>query len=113
MNLLKETLDVLQKIGKHDKQITFIGSLDGKYSCTFEEFKRLADRWYNCGYGAQEVASDLIIIFDDKSYLERSEYDGSECWSYRSAPIISGSSEKMYNIFSETGWDTLEDIHQV
>ena len=85
-NLYEETC---RKLCDHDKvsdDIIFIGSYDQNYSCTWDEFKILADKSYDNGFGAVEVAENLIIIFGDLSRLERREYDGAEHWAY--VPVI-------------------------
>lgn len=42
---------------------------------------------YCNGYGVQEWEG--WISFQDGTWIERSEYDGSEWWSYRSCPALS------------------------
>jgi hypothetical protein len=81
-NLLEETEYALAYSGFDMKDVVFIGSIDGVYSCTVDEFKKLADIEYDSGYGLQEVVPDLIILLSDRSYLVRKEYDGSEWWSH-------------------------------
>jgi len=77
-NLLRETLEV---IGSRDtKDIIFIGSRYTGESCTWEDFKALADIEYNSGYGGVEISLNLIIVFADGSIMKRREYDGSEWW---------------------------------
>ena len=44
---------------------------------------------YDNGYGGQEVAADLVIVFKDGSWLERHEYDVAEGWGYSKTPIKS------------------------
>jgi len=41
---------------------------------------------YNNGYGSQEL--DGIVVFNDNSWLERWEYDGSEGWDFKQTPQI-------------------------
>ena len=41
---------------------------------------------YDDGYGSQELYG--IIWLEDDSWLERSEYDGSEWWKYCACPEI-------------------------
>lgn len=41
---------------------------------------------YDDGYGGQELFG--LVLFDDGSWLERYEYDGSECWSYKYSPTV-------------------------
>lgn len=85
-NLLQETLSWIERVRHSPADVVYIGSRDG-YSCTWDEFTRLADREYDDGFGRQEVADDLEIHFSDGGWLERSEYDGAESWSYR-APFV-------------------------
>ena len=82
MNLLVETILAIKKAKKTIKAICFIGSEDSKYSCKWTEFEKLANIEYNKGFGAQEVAKDLIIRFYDGSVMIRQEYDGSESWRF-------------------------------
>ena len=115
MNLLTETIQDIKDSGHSVKDVTFVGSSDGEYSCSWEEFKRLADRDYDSGYGAPEVATDLIIAFTDGSTMWRSEYDGSERWEF-SAPFVKPDQSKpIETLFSadrgSVGWDTLKELH--
>jgi hypothetical protein len=82
MNLLSETREDIRRSGHTVDQVTFIGSEDGEYSCTWAEFEELADREYDDGYGAAEVATDLIVRFSDGRHMWRAEYDGKEWWDY-------------------------------
>ena len=80
--LLEETLDCIENSGHTPEDILFIGSEESGHSCSWEEFKKLADEEYDSGFGAAEVACDLIIVFKDGQRMWRGEYDGSEWWDY-------------------------------
>jgi hypothetical protein len=54
-------------------------------SIPIEDFLRLADVEYDSGFGAQEVAKDLIVLWNNW-WLERHEYDGSEWREYKELP---------------------------
>jgi hypothetical protein len=41
---------------------------------------------YDSGFGGQELFG--YVVFDDNSWLERHEYDGSEWWEYKQCPSI-------------------------
>lgn len=41
---------------------------------------------YDDGYGSQELFG--FVLFDDNSWLERYEYDGSEHWIYQKTPVL-------------------------
>lgn len=84
MNLLQETLSALRYIGKTHKDVLWIGCESFYFS--WNVFEKLADTTYDSGYGAQEVASNLIVVGSD-FWLERSEYDGSEGWEFKQFPI--------------------------
>lgn len=42
---------------------------------------------YDAGYGGQELFGKVWLT-DDKSWLERGEYDGAEWWNLKRTPII-------------------------
>ena len=111
-NLLKETCDILTSINKLPTDIIFIGSEVSGYTCTWGEFVRLADREYDSGYGAQEVAYDLIIVFSDGTKLSRSEYDGSERWRVDYPFEIPKITKPITSLFAKIGWDSLEDSNK-
>jgi len=86
-NLLVETKKAIKGSGHSIKDIIFIGSQKTGYECTWEQFKTLADKNYDCGFGGDVVSSDLIVVFSDGQKMWRGEYDGSEWWEY-STPFI-------------------------
>jgi hypothetical protein len=96
-NLLEETLEALKENGKSEEDVRWVGC---KIYCglpkwftyyfegvkSWEEFKKEAkDVWYDRGYGAQEIADGLVVVGDDW-WLERHEYDGAECWKFKTLP---------------------------
>lgn len=115
MNLLKETIEDIAQSGHTIEQIVFIGSRKSGHQCTWAEFVVLADHEYYDGYGAQEVASDLEIVFSDGSTMTRGEYDGLEWWTY-SAPFTQpGQSHKIGVLFAPmrgtVGWCSLSELN--
>ena len=50
---------------------------------------------YDDGYGSQELEG--IVLFDDGTWLEREEYDGSEWWRFLATPTI----EDVHNFIKE------------
>lgn len=52
----------------------------------FKAFLESLDFEYDDGYGTQELFGE--IWYEDGSWSEREEYDGSECWAYKSSPPI-------------------------
>jgi len=85
INLLEETEHVLFYHNKTWEDVSWIGGHD--FYISTEQFKEAAkDTNYYCGYGSEEVAVDLVICFNDGSWLSRAEYDGSEWWRYNTRP---------------------------
>ncbi len=116
MNLLEETIIAINKSGHKPSDIIFIGSEESGYSCTWDEFKALANRKYDQSYGAQKVASDLIIVFSDKQKMWRNEYDGAEWWELSVPFKQPKQKKKIKHLFvdeiNEVGWVTLEELHK-
>ena len=84
-NFRDETLEALEDNGRMPEDITFIGTKDGKKSCTWLEFLELADFVYDNGYGGNEITSQLVIEFNE-GMMFRGEYDGSEWWEFLHIP---------------------------
>lgn len=82
VNLLEQTIAAVENAGKTPADIVFIGTLSPAESCSWEDFKLLADFEYDNGYGGAEISTGLIIVFSDGSRLFRGEYDGSEWWNF-------------------------------
>lgn len=81
MNLLKETKAALKDNGYSLDDVDWVGCW--AFRIPMEAFIEAADVEYDEGFGAQKVAEDLIVVLKDGSWLERSEYDGSEWWGFR------------------------------
>jgi hypothetical protein len=81
-NLLQETKEAISSSGHTEADIVFIGSEKSGHQCTWAEFCALADVDYDAGFGASQVAQDLIVVFSDGQKLWRGEYDGSEWWKH-------------------------------
>ena len=118
-NFLQETLEVIERSGHTLVDIIFIGSEDSGYGTTcWKEFTNIANIKYDSGFGAQEIASDLIIAFKDGFKMWRSEYDGSENWCF--APPFTMPEEikplkfVCVNQVSHTscGWVSLLELHE-
>lgn len=82
-NLLAETLGDLRENGKREEDIKWVGGRDCYF--TWGEFKKVANVEYVSGFGAPEVAQDLVIVGADW-WLERYDYDGAEHWEFKVRP---------------------------
>ena len=87
INLLTETVSSINYNKKTIEDVTAVVLNDKAIS--WDNFTTIANKTYDNGYGGNEVNLGLKIIFSDKSWLERGEYDGSEWWEYRESPDIS------------------------
>ena len=112
MNLLKETLAVMELHGKTPDDVLWCGdghdyTFDWK---TFEENAREVD--YNNGYGSQDIATDLMIVGTDW-WLERSEYDGSESWAFKTMPVREEDVPMIDGVVFLGGgmWETLGELN--
>lgn len=114
MNLLAETIAAIEQSAHSPEDIRFIGSVESGHRCTWAEFCAMADVEYHNGFGAQEVASDLAIVFSDGSSMCRSEYDGSECWEF-AKPFVEPTSAKPIGRLVVSrygcGWMKLADLN--
>ena len=110
MNLLEETIQDIEESGHEIEDIVFIGSEKTGHRCDWDQFVILADRDYSRGFGAAEVAQDLIIVFSDRNTMTRGEYDGSEWWQYSkpfSEPEESRPINSLFIIKNQIGWKDL------
>ena len=114
MNLLSETLDKMKDLTLFPNDVSWVGSENGEYAMDWDEFAKIADVEYDAGYGAQEIATDLVVVFKDGCYLKRHEYDGAEWWEDHSshASPVASSSPKKFSQVKTSGWASLKDINQ-
>lgn len=115
-NLLKETEHVLKWFKKKPADIDWIGSKDGKYAIDWEQFRNLAASIdYDAGFGAQEIARDLVVVFKDGDWLIRDEYDGAETWELQSLPKKRVRPKPIYQLCvneDDIGWKTIAYINR-
>ena len=83
INLLKETIMFLAKIGKTLEDVLWIGGND--FTISKDDFIHLANVEYDNGYGINYVPRDLKLVGSDW-WIQRREYDGSEGWEYMTFP---------------------------
>lgn len=92
MNLLEETKEILSKHNKTLDDIEFAILIPSGWCIDNKDFhilegnleKKLNVEYYN-GYGSVEVNLSLKLV-GKNFWLERYEYDGSECWEYKELP---------------------------
>lgn len=107
-NLYSEIVKKLKTFGKTVDDIEFVC---GESFCVdVKEFLEIAKKTnYDAGYGAQEVAHDLLIVGKDW-WLERHEYDGSEWFEYKTMPK-KPEKEKHIKRLAFGLWDSLEKMN--
>lgn len=108
-NLLDETVEFLEKYGKTLDDVLYIQGDD--FEITRKNFETVArDTEYYSGFGAQHVATDLVLV-GDGWWIERAEYDGSEWWEFKTIPTE--KSKVVPILYLDRGmWDTLKDINE-
>lgn len=108
MNLLQETTEKLMNHDKTWNDVLWIGGSD--FTISMGDFKSLANREYDDGYGSQIVAQDLKIVGKDW-WLERREYDGSEWWDYMTLPIKPLEQKSVKRVIAiGVGWQSLAEM---
>lgn len=80
MNLLDETKSAISQSEHSTDDVRFVGSRDEKLGIPWSQAEKVLDIDYDNGYGSQEIAADLVVVFTDGGFLRREEYDGSEWW---------------------------------
>lgn len=116
-NLLEETKQAMIDSGHTEADIVYIGSRYSGHQCSWEEFCDLADEEYNSGFGAQKVASDLVVAFRDGQRLERGEYDGSEGWVanelFKRPDVETKKIKRLIcNEYPHIGWESLDELNK-
>jgi len=114
MNFLQETTQAITDSRHAIDDVIFIGSEETGHQCSWSEFVELANFDYDEGFGAQKIASDLILVFSDGTRAWRYEYDGSEGWLF-SKPFTPPKEVKKIKRLSVLGtsfigWHTLAEL---
>ena len=85
-NLLEETLEALASRRKGPSHVRWVGSADGKWAISWDEFVLIAKGTnYASSFGSAEIMRDLVIV-GTSWWLSRGEYDGSEWWDFNECP---------------------------
>ena len=96
-----------------NKNVAWVGSRDGEFAISWDEFLSINDYAYDSGYGAQHIAKDLVVVFEDGSYLERVEYDGSEAWNFSETPKKSDNPKPFKKLGNNDNmWENLKTINE-
>lgn len=108
-NLLKETEEILKQNDIEITDILWIGSSKDDFYIPLEHALELMNVEYHSGFGAPEIAEDLIVV-GKNWWLERHEYDGSEWWEFKHMPTKPTES-KTLNHVAGGKWNTLNEIN--
>ena len=104
INLLEETLRAIEQSGHSPNDVHHVVvknkekeffHKDPSIAISWEDFEKISAKFnYYNGYGCEVVWLGCKVVFNDKSYLKRSEYDGSEWWSFIALPNMDVTIEK-------------------
>lgn len=106
-NLLEETISVLSENDKTVADVLWCGTKE--YYFKWHDYKRIADIYYDAGYGSSKIAYDLLVV-GDGWWLERGGYDGLEWWEFKTA-ITKPKIEKVPSQLDVVVWDTLAELN--
>jgi hypothetical protein len=111
-HFLNETREAVKRSGHTPEDIFFIGSSDGVYGLTWDEFTEVAAFDYDSGYGSSEIPPDLIVVFTNGQKMWRGEYDGSEWWEYDSDSRVDYShpTKKITNLRGGL-WESVAELN--
>lgn len=114
INFLKETINAIKDSGHKLTDVMFIGSSNGEYRMNWDKFKEKANFLYDEDYGSSKIATDLIVYFNDDTYMTRGKYDGSEWWSYQVSKKFKKDDD--YKDFEILGgdnymWETVKEMN--
>jgi hypothetical protein len=112
MNFLVETKNAISESGHKISDIIFIGSEDTGHQCSWEQFKNMADVEYYSGFGAAEVATDLVLVFSDGMKMWRGEYDGSEWWEFSTPFTMPTDKQKIKKLVGGM-WATVKAMQAI
>ena len=94
INARQELLEKLTSIDKQPSDITWMLTYTTDYSSVSKALTTIHDLdfTYDSGYGSQKLFG--VVYFNDGTWLERGEYDGSEWWRYVTTPTLEQWKEK-------------------
>ena len=107
MNLWEETKRALNEHNCSWDDVEWVGCYN--FEIPKEDCPKLFDKEYDSGYGAPEVAEDLMIVGKD-FYMTRGEYDGAEWWEFHMMPVRPNKVRKVRGVISTNGWNDLESF---
>lgn len=111
-NLIEETLEIMAQHSQSPSEVVWVGNSDGTRAIDWTQFAEIANIEYDDSYGGQEVASDLVVVFLDRSWLERHEYDGSEWWEYKAPPVRRSEARPFTTVKNGESWASIHEMNR-
>lgn len=110
-SFLAETIKKIEGSGHVTEEVEWVGSSDGNYAISWEEFTKISNFDYDSGFGGEEIPVDLVVVGNDW-WLERYEYDGSEWWEYKTKPRMCHNARPITRIVHPDGysWVSVEEV---
>lgn len=101
-NLLHETLEILERNGKTEQDVFWVGDEDAK--TTWEDFKSNADIDYDAWDEENQIYDGLLVV-GDNWWLERvSENDIESWWEFKTMPVTPNDDAEINTVFGGF-WD--------
>lgn len=123
-NLLKEINKKFEEINKTWADVEYISARgsDNEYETEYKnlylipvfEFLGFANTFnYDDGFGSTEVNKTLRIVFNDDTWLERAEYDGSEWFEYRKLEKPTDKCPYNINLLISRKYEDIDELQKV
>lgn len=100
MHLLIETIDILQQNNLSEQDILWVGTRNGRYSTSWEEFCVLAYIDYNHNDYLGPKIQEALCVVGNNWWLEREYLDEyhKEYWTFHRIPFLAQDTLKLTSI---------------
>lgn len=96
-NFRRETVNFMKNHKQCIENVDYIIVRKDKLIDKDSFFRVINKLSYDSGFGGHVIDLSLYIVFKDGSWMERSEYDGSEWWEYKSKLEKPNTEELLYD----------------
>ena len=83
--LLQETLNYMQFSEKTPEDVAWVGNWTGKFVMAWSSFAAQA---HGIDAKGVDIGEDLVVVFKDKTWMQRWEADGRQGWELIFPPVM-------------------------